>query len=349
MRKIQTLIVSAVLSITLCMPFSASAEQEHLKFTRKPKVYSPQLGSETVVYLHTPKLRDYFRTYTPYGLAFQSIWVVANVMDDDGQKYNLLREYKTTDTTLTMASKEVPGLESRAEPLFEPGAMLHGRIFHEIDEENGMIMVRPFLPNSTAYSVVIQPQKIAWKDAGGRIDLQFEALGPAMEYHCPGLLEDAMYRSEPHFVTGTVNGKKVSGFGVIDAAWGTPGVGFLQGKIFQVLEENWIVWLNIYDDGTKECGVFLNGVDRFEAFYYNKNGQAKITRHNRFKPHFTPDGFIRGADITMDDLSFEFVTESRIMQMQSFVSWASGRIVNKQEQRKPVRSFAWYEFFPKKK
>jgi hypothetical protein len=349
MKKIPKLIILAVLSIALGMPLSAGAEEEHLKFTRKPKVYTPQLGSETVVYLHTPKIHDYFRTYTPYGLAFQSIWVVANVMDDDGQKYNLLREYKTTDTTMTMASREIPGLESQAEPLFEPGAMIHGRIFHEIDEENGTIMVRPFLPNSTAYSVIIQPQKIAWKDAGGRIDLQFEALGPAMEYHCPGLLEDAMYRSEPHFVTGTVNGKKVSGFGVIDAAWGTPGVGFLQSKIYQVLEEHWIVWLNIYDDGTKESGVFITGVDRFEAFYYNKNGQARITRNNRFKPHFTPDGFIRGADITMDDLSFEFITESRIMQMKSFVTWASGRIVNKQEKRKPVRSFAWYEFFPKKK
>jgi hypothetical protein len=349
MKKIPTILIVSLLIATLCLPLAASAEKkkEHLEFTRERKVYTPALGSQTIVYTNTPTLKEYFRTYSPHGMAFQSIWVVANVMDDTGKKYNLLRQYKTEDTTMTMASREIPGLDARAEPLFEPGAMLHGRIFHEMDEENNVILVKPFLPNSTAYRVLIRPQHIEWQDADGRIDLTFDALGPALEYYCPGHLEDALYRSEPHYVTGTVNGKKVSGFGVIDAAWGSVGVGFLQGKIYQVLEENWIVWLNIYEDGSKECGIFINGLDRFEAFYYNKNGQAQVTRRNKMVPEFTEDGFIRGAEITMDDLTFEFVSESRIMQMQSFVTWASGRIINKKEKRKPVRSFAWYEFFPK--
>lgn len=324
-------------------------KNSHLEFTRKPRVYTPELGSQTITYVRTPGLKEYFRTYSPHGMAFQSLWVVANVMDEAGQKYNLMREYKTTDTTMTLASKEIFGANATAAPLFAPGEMLHGRIYQEIDEKNNLIFVKPFLPNSQAYSVVIRPQHIEWKDANGRIDLAFDVLGPALEYYCPGILEDAFYRSEPHFVTGTVDGKVVSGFGVIDAAWGTAGVGFLQGKIYEVLEENWIVWLNIYSNGTRECGIFINGVDQFEAFYYNRNGNAQVTRRNKLTSIPSEDGFIKGAIIEADDMRFEFVTESRIVQMATLVSWASGRVINKKEKEKPVKSFAWYEFFPKGK
>jgi hypothetical protein len=349
MKNVRCLFLSALVCSLFLSPSIGVAGQDHLKFTRKAPTYSPDLGSETISCTHTPRIEEYFRTYSPHGLSFQSIWLVANVMDETGQKYNLMREYKVTDTTMTLASKEVPGLNSSAEPLFKPGEMFQGRIFHELDKENGVVWVKPFLPDSTAFSVVIRPQHVEWKDADGRIDLVFDALGPALEYYCPGRLEDALYRSEPSYVTGTVNGKAVSGFGVIDGGWGSVGVGFLQGKIYQVLEQNWIVWMNIYEDGSKECGVFVNGVDRFQAFYYNRDGKAMVTRHNKLEPTLTSDGFMKGASITMDDMAFEFVTESRIMQVQSFVSWASGRLINLKEKRKPVKTFAWYEFFPGRK
>jgi hypothetical protein len=349
MKTIRKFFIPLVLCLSMLFPFSVLAEKEHLKFTRKAAAYTPELGSDTVSYLNTPKLIEYFRTYSPHGLSFQSLWVVANVMDEAGTKYNLMREYKTTDTTMTLASVEVPGLHATAKPLFKPGDMFHGRILHELDEENGLIFVRPFLPGKAAFSIIIRPQQILWKDAGDRIDLTFNALGPALQYYTPGRPEDAMYRSEPCYVEGTVDGKKVSGFGVIDNAWGSTGVGFIQGKIYRLLEEYWIVWLNIFEDGSKECGVFIDGIDRFEAFYYNRNGKARVTRHNTLVPDYTDDGFMKSATITMDDLTFEFTTESRIMQVQSHVSWASGRVLNNKDSRKPVKSFAWFEFFPKSK
>jgi hypothetical protein len=337
----------------LILPASGFSEdkdplKKNLSYLRKPVTYSPAWGSKTISYTHSPRLMEYFRTYSPHGLAFQSIWLVANVMDQDGQKYNLMRECKTTDSTLALASLEKPGLNSQAVPLFNPNELFLGRIFYEMDEKDGFVTLRPF-PSGEAFQVEIRPQQLAWKDANGRIDLDFKALGPALEYYCPGQFEDNMYRSEPFWVEGKVNGKAVNGFGVIDMAWGPLGSGFLQSKIYKILEENWIIWLNVYEDGSKECGVYVDGIDQFQACYFNKNGQAKVTQNNKLTVSHTLDGFIKGATLRMDEHTFEYISESRVMQMASWVSWASGRVINLKESRKPVKTFAWFEFFPKSK
>jgi hypothetical protein len=49
----------------------------------------------------------------------------------------------------------------------------------------------------------------------------------------------------------------------------------------------------------------------------------------------------------MDELSFKFTTESRIMQLPVMLAWASGNVKKLDESRKPVKSIAWFEFFPK--
>lgn len=316
------------------------------KFIRPTTVYEPEWGSQVIAYTRTPELMEYFRTYSPHGLASQGIWVVANVMDEDGQKYNLFRQYKAFDTTMTVASKEIPGLQSNPQQLFKPGEMYLGRCSQELYEEEGFIEIKPYLTNPT-FNIKVRPQHISWQDVEGRLNLEFNAVGPALEYYCPGLWEDDMYRSEPHYVTGTLDGKPVSGYGVIDAAWGPLGCDFVQSKIYKLLEQYWVVWMNIFEDGSKECGVYLDGVDDFRTGYYNQNGKAAVTHHNKVEVIPTEDGFIKGAKITMDDWSFEFTSESKIAQATSFVSWASGKVLNTADTRKPVKSFAWFEFFPK--
>ncbi len=149
MKKIRFSMFAVLTVSILTFPIIGQAAQAHQELIRKVPAYSPELGSETISYTRTPGLSEYFRTCSPHGLAFQSIWVVANVMDETGRKYNLMREYKAADTTMTLASKEVPGLDAEAEPLFKPGDMYHGRIFHEMDEQNQLIWVKPFLPESS--------------------------------------------------------------------------------------------------------------------------------------------------------------------------------------------------------
>jgi hypothetical protein len=189
---------------------------------------------------------------------------------------------------------------------------------------------------------------VRWQDADGRVDLEFNALGPALEYYVPGLWEDDMYRSEPCRVVGTLNGEPVSGMGTLDAAWGPAGCDFTQSKIYRILEEYWLIWMNFYGDGTADSGIYVSGPDRFQACYYSQNGQAAVTRHNSLQVERNETGFPTGATLHMDDWTFQFTAESRVAQVASYVSWASGHVLNLAEKRTPVQSFAWFEFFPKR-
>jgi hypothetical protein len=317
------------------------------KIIRQSAAYSPEWGSATIAYMRKPELFEYFRTYRPHGLVAQGVWVVANVMDAEGNKYNLFRQYKAFDTTMTVSSMVVPGLDSNPVQLFKPGEMFIGRCSQEMDTEKGFIEIKPFQANPKAFNIQVRPQHLLWKDADGRIDLEFKALGSALEFYCPGILEDDQYRSEPCQVSGTLNGQPVSGFGVIDAAWGPAGCDFNQSKVYKLLEEYWVIWMNRYEDGSMDYGVFLNGLDQFHAGFYNKNGEDHVARDSHLEVFYNEANFVKGAKFNLDDQQFEFTTEAKVVQVASMVSWASGKVLNLSEKRVPVQSFSWFEFFPK--
>jgi hypothetical protein len=319
--------------------------------TRKSVKYTPELGSETISYLITPKLHHYYRTYSPHGLCFQTAWIVAIVTDGGGQKYSLFRAFKAEDSISVMASKQIPGLDKDPERLFLPNQdMFVGRAYNDLDDEKGQIVVEPFSKAGPTFEIILRPQHLLWKDATDRLDLEFKAVGPAMEFYVPGQLEDNLYRTELYLISGMLDGKKVSGFGNFDMSYGPPGYGFGQTKIYRVLEQAWVVWGTFYENGGHECGVYVNGKDKFEACLYIKDGQARVTRNNQFEGFTTPEGFVKGAHFKMDELEFEYTTESWVMRDPvRWTSHASGRVINKNEKRKPIESYSIMEFFPKDK
>ena len=320
--------------------------QDDLNVMRHPEKYIKEVGSKTFAYTNVPSLNEYYRTYRPHGLSFQSAWLVAYLIDETGQRYNLFRKFETASTALTAHSKQIPGVDAKSEPIFKPCEMYLGRTLNEIDEKNGFILVKPFHPGSQTFSIVIRPQHIHWKDADGRIDLEFKAIGPALEFYVPGKLEDAKYRSEPMSIKGTVDGNSVTGFGVFDYSWGPVGIGFVQGKIYKFLEKSWAVFFNVYEDDSLECGIFVHGIDEFNAFYFNKNGEARILHDNEFSITWTPDKFLKNAKYKTGGREFEFVTEARQAKVETtLVYWAEGRMVNLAESREPVKTFGVIEFF----
>lgn len=342
-KSLPVLLIGAF--ILFCQP-SAAAEQDILKQMRNPASYSKELGSKTIAAIKTPKLMEYHRTYSPHGLAFQTSYIVAYLADESGQKYNLMRTFSTTNTGMVAHSIQEPGLDAHSKPIFDPCKLFLGRLFYEKDPEKDFILVRPFRAGSQAFSITIRPQHALWKDADGKIDLEFKAVGPALEFYTPGKLESAFYRSEPMSVKGTVNGKSVSGFGVFDFSYGPAGVSFVQGKVYKVLEKAWSTWFNVYADGSMECGIFVYGMDEFQAFYYNKDGKARVTRNNTCKISHTSDGYLEKAEYTADEMNFRFETEARQAQVATaLVSWAEGRMVNLAEKQKPVQTFGVIEFF----
>lgn len=302
--------------------------------------------SAVIAYAHTPPIEESYRRYQPHGLVYQCIFLVALVMDEDGNKYNLLRQLKAFDSIVTHATRSVPDGTTYAQQLFGPGEMYMSRT--ENDLIGNSIQIKPYLASPDLVSIEFKPQKAHWEDVNGRINLDYKALGPALEYYCPGLNEDNMYRSEPYRVKGKIDGIKVEGFGVVDSAWGPAGVDWAQCKIFRYLEDNWVVWMNEFDDGSRDCGVYMDGVGDFGCGYYNRDGQVVVSGKRPSEVIWTADGFIESSTFSVGDTAFEFTMEARVVQAPGYLSWASGAVRRIDEDRTPTKSFAWLEYLPKR-
>ena len=222
--------------------------------------YDESYGSQVLAEAFQPTLPYYFRTYTPHRLAYQASWLWSGIQDEEGTRYACLREWKTEYTLNVLVSKLEDDPGAVASRVYKRLNM--GMIDFEMDDGEQAIQVQPpFAPG--AFHVEVRPQHYRWKEADGELELEFTGLGPALKYLCPGEREDGLYMSEFCRVAGTFQGKPVKGFGGMDCAFGTPGIGWIQGKIYSRLEKYWIVWANRYDDESIEYGICFDGEGDF--------------------------------------------------------------------------------------
>ena len=310
--------------------------------------FDERWGARTLVRAFTPTATTYQRTHRPHGLAHQSTWVWSCVADDAGQHYAITREFKAEATTLAMVSKLELNTE-RDSPRAYNNLYL-GIVQHDIDAAHGRVRVRSYpAKGSLPFAVDIEPQRYQHTEAGGEVDLRFTALGPAMEYFCPGELEDGLYASELCEVAGTVLGKPVRGFGGMDIAWGPPGVGWTQSKIYTLLEEYWVVFVNELDDGSREYGVAVDGTADFSVGFLVRNGAVVHAGGATIAMRRSDDGFPAGATITLGAEAYDFVTTARVAQIKGLMQWANGEMVQPNRRHGVRRRFAWIEYFAKQR
>ncbi len=307
--------------------------------------FDERWGSRTLVRAYVPTAETYFRTHRPHGLAHQSTWLWASVADEQGHRYASTREFKVEATTLAGVSKLESDVSRDAARLYNN--LYLGIILHDLDAARGRVQVKSYPAKGTlAFSAEIQPQRYHHVEAGGEVDLNYVALGPAMQYLCPGEIEDGFYSSELCEVSGSVQGRPVRGWGGLDIAWGPPGIGWTQSKIYTLLEEYWVVFVNELDDGTREYGVAVDGAADFSVGFLVRNGVPVHVGDAAIAMHRNADGFPTAATISLGAERYDFVTTARVAAIKGLMQWASGEMV--QRNGPPVRNrFAWVEYFAK--
>lgn len=302
-------------------------------------------GARTLVRAFTPTAETYHRTSRPHSLAYQGTWLWSCVTDDAGRQYAITREFKVEATTLAVISKLEPQTGGNSQRLYNN--LYLGIIQHHIDSAGGAVHVASYPAKSTLpFSIDIRPQHYHHAEAGGELDLDFSALGPAMEYICPGEWEDGLYASEFCAVAGTIQGRPVRGFGGMDIAWGPPGIGWTQSKIYSLLEEYWVVFVNEFDDGKREYGIAVDGVGDFSVGFLVRNGVPQHLGGATIAMRRDAEGFPSHADIALGADHYRFATTARVAQIKGHMQWANGEMT--QDGGAPARRrFAWIEYFAK--
>jgi hypothetical protein len=308
--------------------------------------FDERWGSRTLVRAFVPTADTYYRTHRPHGLAHQSTWLWSCVADDSGQQYAVTREFKVEASTLAVVSKLEHGSGHDSPRLYNN--LYLGIVAHDIDRAGGRVRVASYpAKGALAFSAEIEPQRYHHIEAGGEVDLRFTALGPAMEYFCPGELEDGLYASEFCAVEGAIQGRPVRGFGGMDIAWGPPGVGWTQSKIYTLLEEYWVVFVNEFADGTCEYGVAVDGTADFSVGFLVRNRVPQHLGGAEIAMQRSADGFPTAAAITLGTARYDFTTTARVAQIKGLMQWANGAMVQAAGAPPVRRRFAWIEYFAK--
>ena len=305
------------------------------------EAFHESYGSKVLAESFQPTLPYYFRTHTPHRLAYQGSWLWCGIVDAEGNRYACLREWKTEYTLNVLVSKIDSDPNSVASRIYKRLNM--GIVSFEKDDAKQAIRVSPAF-DPAAFHITLEPQHFQWKEAGGELDLEFNALGPALKYLCPGEKEDCLYMSEFCRVKGTLQGKKVQGFGGIDCAFGTPGIGWLQSKIYRLLEKYWIVWANRYEDQSLEYGICFDGEADFSLGFIVRDGKVRISDCSIHMENFE-DGFPKKAGVRMGEETYVFQTNARVSRIKGFMQWANGEMKRDGDKGKIVETFSWMEFF----
>ncbi len=240
--------------------------------TRSRDEMAKLYGTNVVSSMFTPELKDYWRRARHFGLVFDVDWLSANILSEDGERYCLFRAFQKNTSAKAYANVVAgpnPG------PLEGYEAYI-GYAHYDYTEDKDSILVRSYDGTPENFSITIKPQWIHWTENDGAIDLTFEALGPAMQWYTAGgeIDESQYYMVEACKVTGTVNGKKVSGYGSNDMVWQEPGVCWHQGKHYCFIEDMWVPFVTEYDNGDIYYGHFLKGRNDWSVGYFVKNGEA---------------------------------------------------------------------------
>jgi hypothetical protein len=129
-------------------------------------------------------------------------------------------------------------------------------------------------------SMELGPERLVWKD-DDIVDIVLTPIPRSVTtIYIPGPPGDAGYTSAGYSVTGTVNGSKVTGgYGGIDRMYVAHGLSAHTSKV-AVLENYWIVWGSLMEDGSWRTGNVFLGEGDLATGTFNEPGLEPVIAVN---------------------------------------------------------------------
>lgn len=143
-----------------------------------------------------------------------------------------------------------------------------------------LLPLSPVVSAKHPLTMVLGPKCVTWKD-DDIIDIVMTPIrNNVTVIHMPGPPGDAGYTSSGYTISGSVNGSKViGGYGGIDRMYVEPGLS-AHGSKTAAMENYWIVWGSIMEDGSWHTGNVYLGNGQVASATFNRPGEAPVIATN---------------------------------------------------------------------
>ncbi len=303
-------------------------------------------GTDTIISSFTPQsIEEYSRTTTRFGLGWDSAWIYCSLTSAGGQKYALMRGYEKTSSSLFMTNRLLEDTRGVSPRMYK--SLYIGPSFFDQVPGQKTLRVKSY-PSKHNFQIDLEAGRFHHQEENGNIDLFFESLGPACRFLIPGarIKEDLYYTSELCSVKGKVEGEEVTGFGGLDQAWLPHGIGWAQSKCYLYFEEYWLVWANLYADGSVDYGIAGYGPGGWSLGYYVRDGRPYPSNDNSYKMEYADEGYPLKAEFKLGSNEFKWSCNCRLNEVKGHVLHVNGQMMNTAVKEKPVDGFSWIEFRP---
>lgn len=180
-------------------------------------------------------------------------------------------------------------------------------------------------------------------------------IGTAIQLAVPDATEPFGYRARFWKVAGgTSDGMAVEGVFGHEQVYLRPGGGWFTSLYMRELEQAWIVFVTVFDDGSTVHGHICVGRENWKFAAVQRSGGTSITTTAvKCHPTFDADGFADAVDFILGDGSrWTFRPSSSVSGRMPLPGagpkWREGIVTEADDSRTIAFSHAWSEVFPER-
>jgi hypothetical protein len=297
-----------------------------------------KVGSKPIVENFVPTHSDYgpeSEVFAAEGMGFSMGWIWGHCTTEDGTPHMFARwlgiddiityTWVNTSPDIFVEAEMVAGAVPGYEKLYQGEV----RWFEEGDRW-AMRGINPMYPSVEA---TFSATEVTLKD-GDHFDLTIRPVGTSLKFQIPGPPKNCGYTSTIGIPSGTINGSRiVKGYAGCDRAYGLPGNSFYRGKLHSILEEFWLVWGGIDEDGKGQHGHVAYGPGEFRFGVFERDGDDPISIYTDQIDNFEiewgdKDGKVRpaGSKISFGGLDFEgeYTGSNALPGVDLMMDWVTG-------------------------
>ena len=225
-------------------------------------------NEQTIVGWFDPRIADVAPGRAKFGLHLQVQYFYGGLRDDEGRLYVLERKFigPMTSGLWLMTNRDAEHLR------LAPASLRTSR---------GEIR-RHFTPESHRYADALmakvgedlvsgeeQPLDLSFRDGGlswtegDLLSLEATPIGTGLMHYSPMPEDSLLYTMQANRAEGTVLGRPVTGFVLVDHGYWPQGPEWKEHRFFARTQVAWNVFANEYADGSVDAGFFICGLNDF--------------------------------------------------------------------------------------
>jgi hypothetical protein len=221
-------------------------------------------------------------------------------------------------------------------------------------DETSFVIAAAQTPYSRPFRIEIRNDGFSWSE-GDLLSVEGRRLGLGYQWFTPNIDERGgnLYAAQAFQAEGVVQGRGVRGYMSMDCFYGPTGQVYNSGPIFNAVEQAWVAFVNVYEDGSHENGGLCIGKGHW-GFGVVSDHHGPIVESTRADAdvQLDEDGYVQVARYFVEDTEWEFTAVER-GQMRAMAKargnayhGQAGSVRRVGDLRTPLTSTAWIETMP---